>query len=503
MQAVAESRPPHRSAIDTAIKVLWFALLVSIPFTSHPLTAELIRWSPVSPLAVLPLIGLALLWLPQYLSRTRSVPKLSIPLLAFVLVVIVASLVAQFLPIYPAFNQTVFGRELRSMLTLGAGVAVYLVASTWPGSSSRLKISLRWLYIGGILLLLYSSFQIATLPGIDDPVPEPLIRLHRFFTVRDPLRARITGFAYEPSWLGNQLVTLYIPLWLGAVISGYSAFSRRSGWISLEMLLALWALVILFFSFARLAWISLFLIVGVLLIAGSGRVAERVAERFGFNERSRKDTQRVLPRIVILAIGTLGLLVVIAAVVFAASILDERVARILETDLSNVFSGRDPWPYLLANALRSGERLMYWTSGLRVFSTYPVIGVGLGNTGFLMTETMPAFGYRLPEIIQAVHLGEFGFPNPKSLWVRLLAETGIVGFTLFVTWLILLGVAAARLVRTHKGLARAIGLAALLALLAQITEGFSLDTFGLPHLWVMLGLLTAASQVYSARGRSA
>jgi hypothetical protein len=42
-----------------------------------------------------------------------------------------------------------------------------------------------------------------------------------------------------------------------------------------------------------------------------------------------------------------------------------------------------------------------------------------------------------------------------------------------------------------QGLLAAVGLGAGLTLVAQIFEGFSLDTFALPHLWIMLGLLTA------------
>lgn len=450
----------------------------------------------MTPLAVLPLIGLSLLWLPLHLIRAGSIPKLSYPLLAFVIVAIVASLFALFLPIYPAFSQTMLSRELRSLLTLAAGVAFYLVASIWPNSPLRLKFSLRWLYVGAVLLLLYSSFQLATLPGIDNPVSEPLIRLHRFFTVRDPLRARVTGFAYEPSWLGNQLLILYIPLWLGSVLSGYSVYSRKRGLLSLEFAMLLWSLVVLFFSFARLAWLSFFLVVAVVLILGSGRIWERLGGRY-------RGARRLLPRLVTTAAGFVSMAVIAALLVLAASFLDKRISDSLSVDLSAIFSGQHPWLYRLANELKSAERLMYWVSGLRIFSLYPVLGVGLGNAGFLMSTTMPAFGYHLPEIIRAVHLGAFGFPNPKSLWVRLLAETGVVGFSFFVSWLGVLGLAAIRLVRNHKGMTRAVALAALLALLAQITEGFSVDTFGLPHLWIMLGLLTAVSQPFATREETA
>jgi len=230
----------------------------------------------------------------------------------------------------------------------------------------------------------------------------------------------------------------------------------------------------------------------VLFVLGSGRMWERFAGRF---RSGRQQSRGVLPRLTTTAVGLISLGIIAVLLVLGASILDERIADSLTADLSSIFTGRHPWPYRLANELKSAERLMYWVSGLRVFSLYPILGVGLGNSGFLMASTMPAFGFHLPEIISAVHIGAFGFPNPKSLWVRLLSETGVIGFAAFVSWLVLLGFAAVRVVRRREGVVRAIGLAALFTLLAQVTEGFSMDTFGLPHLWLTLGLLTAASEV--------
>jgi O-antigen ligase len=140
--------------------------------------------------------------------------------------------------------------------------------------------------------------------------------------------------------------------------------------------------------------------------------------------------------------------------------------------------------------LAFAERVVYWEAGLEGFRRYPMLGVGLGNAGFLFEEGMPPFGSRLTEIRRALELTNPNFPNPKSLWVRLLAETGVVGFSAFATWLIVLGAAGFGLTRAASGRQQAIGLAGLLSLGAQAIEGFSLDTFALPQLWIMMGLVT-------------
>ena len=84
----------------------------------------------------------------------------------------------------------------------------------------------------------------------------------------------------------------------------------------------------------------------------------------------------------------------------------------------------------------------------------------------------------------------------------LLAETGGIGFLLFVTWLALLAVGARRMWKSRKGVMGMLGFAGSLTLVAQIVEGFSLDTFALPHLWTMLGLISAALWIDGRSRRS-
>jgi len=152
--------------------------------------------------------------------------------------------------------------------------------------------------------------------------------------------------------------------------------------------------------------------------------------------------------------------------------------------------------YYYANQLAYAERVMYWATGLKTFGLHPLLGVGLGNSGFLFRQSLPVYGYFLPEMI-AILNGAPGFPNPKNLWVRLLAETGVVGFLLFTIWLARIGLAAHRLSRGQASVLRVIGAAGLIALATQVIEGFSLDSFALPQLWIMLGLVTAGASISS------
>jgi hypothetical protein len=85
--------------------------------------------------------------------------------------------------------------------------------------------------------------------------------------------------------------------------------------------------------------------------------------------------------------------------------------------------------------------------------------------------------------------------NIKSLWVRILAETGLVGFSIFLSWLILLVFGFVRVLRAGKGVYAALGLAGVFVIVALPAEGFSIDSFALPYLWISLGLAVSASRL--------
>jgi len=176
--------------------------------------------------------------------------------------------------------------------------------------------------------------------------------------------------------------------------------------------------------------------------------------------------------------------------VLLSSRFDRRMDGLLHLELQSEPGSQQPMWLSVANQLEYAERVTYWTAAARVFALHPVLGVGLGNSGFYFRQVIPATGYDLLDVLGAVGELPGSFPNPKSLWFRLVAETGVIGFVLFGTWLLVVGACAWELMRRSAGLAAVIGLAALLSLAALLVEGFSLDTFALPYLWLLPGLAT-------------
>jgi uncharacterized membrane protein len=85
-----------------------------------------------------------------------------------------------------------------------------------------------------------------------------------------------------------------------------------------------------------------------------------------------------------------------------------------------------------------------------------------------------------------------GLLNTKSLWFRLLAETGIIGFAFFLAWLYVLVLSGIKLNQHTSRLLKTVGMAGIMVIIGLTIEGFSIDSFAMPYLWVSTGILSAA-----------
>ena len=471
-------------------------LLVLVPVTSFPPLVDLVGGTPVAPLAMVPLAGLIVAWLVPSLVRGRKVPLLALPFLVFIVIVVLSAAAGLALGILPLRGASVLGRELRALFTLALGVGFCLTATLLPEDSQEMRRALRFITVGGVLTLLWATVQAGVVMTGGEDVPQAFVNLHRLIAPRDLVPDRLTGMAFEPSWFGDQLVTFYLPLWVGAVLTRTSAWSssRRGWWV--EAVLSVWGLAALLLTRSRISYLSLTLAFGALgLFAvwqAAGRIQSRLAAR---GARAGRVPSWVLKGVMVLLFLGLSSAALVGAA-WGYSRVDPRMVRLFQTfDLLTEVRAHYPneVAYEVANRVAFAERVAYWQAGMATFADHPLLGVGLGNSGFFIESNLPGYAYRLTEI-KDLRSGAFaGLPNPKNLWVRLLAETGLVGFAAFLTWWVLTGATALLLWRRGTGLHRLLGLAGVLGLIAAVGEGFSLDTFALPHLWILAGLVARVS----------
>jgi len=486
--------------------LLWLLLLLVVPWTSSRYVVKLIGKTPVSPLALFPLVALAVFWLLPELVRGRKIPAVAWPLFGLVLAALVSVTAAQFLALEPYKGQTPLRREVRGLITLGIGVAFYLVAVLQVKDEGRLRTSLRVLYIGALLTLLWGTVQAYFVLDGRRGLPYWFVHLHRQFVIRQPFEDRVTGLAFEPSWFADQMVVLYLPLWMSSVLNRHSVFSPRRTWLSVELGLLIWAMALFLLSFSRGGYLTFFTIVAALVLLWAWRTADRLRRRISRKLGDMPKWKFVGIRIGVLSVVLSLLLGVFLMIGVWVSERDRRMTslRVLPSQIGEI-QREHPGEvvYALADRLGFAERVVFWEAGYRPFELSPITGVGLGNAGFFFPRVAPAYGYGLTEVRMLLDPANPNFPNPKNLWIRLLSETGILGFSFYILWLVILFLGGLAVMRSDAVVDRKLGLAGCLAVGALLLEGFSLDTFALPQMWLILGFLSSwIGRVISPSGLS-
>ncbi len=487
--------------LDFGSAIAWGLFLLLLPITSLPFLSERIGYTVVAPASLIPLTWLSI-WLVAYLIKGGRAPRESLPLLFFGSVAIISSAVAFFTIVIPSYKgKTTLSEATTALATLTVGVVCYLVtASRLFQQPARLSLTLRWISLGGALTLVWATVQAVYIFLLDSRFPHALLVFHRLFSIRDFSLNRITGFAYEPSWLAHQLNMLYLPLWLSATLHGWSAFPIRLGKCSIEnILVGIGGIVVLLSSrigaLTFLAVICIAVVHHSLVLVRKGQtwLTARVAVQ---SVRLKDLLQRFTSAVLTMAL--LGLyFIATLGVVYGLAHIDPRLERLIQLPAWLSPQSSSLSPYLVFRYLAFAERYLYWVVGWRVFSLYPILGVGLGNSGFFFPTVLPTYGLALVEVTDYLYLSPY-LPNIKNFWIRLLAETGIVGFSAFLAWYLVMWTSARLLRRESTPLYRMVGWAGLFVLVAFITEGFSVDTFALPYLWTSLGIVSATAAL--ARG---
>ena len=499
MRMETQAFPPAR-AFSTQAKafylgfcqVLWAMGIILLPVTSLPLLVRISGASTVAPPSNLIFLALVLLWLTPYLLTKNRIPVELRLFLIFVAVVILTWLAAFFLPVPPFKGQSMLTKGPDAFITLAMAVTTYMLTASWVAKSrSNLRITFLLINISGLLLLSWSILQAYYIFFNNNLYPVYLYDLQSMFSSRiDGLFPdRVTGLAYEPSWLAHQLNLVYLPLWLSATVMGYSSLRIRLWRFTVENFLLGVGIFTLFISFSRVGWLSFFCVLAYLALLLNLSIARKIQTWVVSRTQVRSSIRRVLKS------SLPVMLILVFLVVYAIALMGFlKVGSRFEPRLERFFN--DPFSaggvYEIANQLAFAERLVFWSTGWEIFNDHPFLGVGLGNAGFYFPEKMPAFGWALWEVSQVFYYHGY-LPNIKSLWVRILAESGLLGFSVFLVWNYLIWLSG-RLARYSKDTAiKMAGLMGHLVIIAFLIEGFSVDSFALPYYWFSAGLLTAGA----------
>jgi len=135
---------------------VWLTLVVFLPVTSMPLVVKLVRSDAVASPSILLLAVLMLVWFVPFLWTRGVLPRQSLPILAFVLVALVSTVLVNFKFIPPYKDISILRSSITSFATLGIGLSFYLTASVFPLSEQSLRRTMCWLNWSGLVLFAWS-----------------------------------------------------------------------------------------------------------------------------------------------------------------------------------------------------------------------------------------------------------------------------------------------------------------------------------------------------------
>lgn len=464
--------------------ILWAALVLLLPITSLPLVSRLSGGTMVAPAATIPLFGLIVINLGPYLLKQGRLPRLTIPLLGFLFVALLSSALAFFVefPLFREINR--LRNTLVALLTLLIGVSFFLAAISWVNSTEKLRLIYRWVNISGTVLILWSLLQ-SFFWALDQGYPDWMWQVQRMISTAGNLYdRRTTGLAFEPSWLGHQLVLVFLPYWLAATILKRSAFSKKLWKISVENVLLLGGISVLWLSLARSALVSFLLAFSLVFFRITTSLISSISRKLETKSKSpQKSTFFLWVFVLTIYLG------ILMAGLYVFTQFDPRM-----TDLFKVI-GQQGSLIEITERMVFGERVALWLAGINIFGKYPILGVGLNNSGYLILENLPVVGWSLVESHKLYYTT--ALPNTLSLWIRLLAETGVVGFSLFICWIFLLWKTSRYILRAPDPWIRTAAVAGQFTLAALLMEGMSVDTFAFPYFWLPLGWMAAAYRIHN------
>jgi hypothetical protein len=492
-------------------RLIQFLLAVSViglPLTSFPLYSSFFR-ALVAPFSALPIFLLMIIWFIPYVLKRGSMPVENQLIVYFILITFIASAAGFFLNIPTFKSASPLLQEIRAMMTLAIGMAFLIVFSSFPKNEEVLGNILKYINIGGIIMVLVALIQsYFILNKADYPawfwheLDWLSIKPSGFYL--NPIR--VSSLAYEASWFAHQMACFYLPFWLAATVERTSAFKARLLGLSAENILLPLGFLTFFMSSPRISFISLAL-VGLFLATILHKRITRYISNLLLKKHSFRSIKAGWVKNAVSLILVSIYIVIILGVLFLAAQRDWRVKTLIAyppslVEIKGILSYKEEPLLNLANRLAFFERMLYWLTGLRTFNQHPWFGVGLGNAGFYLPQNLPSLGYYSYEIREVLYRLST-LPNVKNFWIRLLAETGIAGFSVFCLWLYNAWRSARLIYKSFSPILRLVALMGQFSLLAFIGEGFSIDSFAMPYLWVFTGLISAAAFIYRQQIRQA
>lgn len=469
-----------KNILGKSEKIAWGLLFFSLPITSFPyFPAEFGGKTLVRPFAAYPLVFLLLaVTIPRLIKR--QLPRTFLPLLAFIFLAGISSLLAMATSTEGLLGVSVASRTIRNLATLALGVAFYITIVMLINNWDDLKFSIRWMVAGFTAALLWGSAQALYILHYNSNYFQLLNQVQSLVSTRKLFPDRISGLTYEPKWFAEQICFLLLPWLLASILSKRSLFAWRYKWISVEWILSAWASVVLVFTFSR---------TGLIIAIGLSVLSFIIYRAYALTPNTKPGLAKPgSKRRLVFETGVL--LTSLLTILFIVGSQNPYFSRLWRYWTEDKARNRTYLEYIAFE-----QRFVYWETAFQIFEEQPVLGVGLGNYAFHFKDALPDRFYRMPEIVRQITPteGRDRLITSKNLLARLLAETGILGTATFIAFAIGVLGCALRLFLSPNPEQKSFGLGSILSMAVFGVVIFSFDSFAIPNMWVSFGLITAAA----------
>jgi hypothetical protein len=459
-------------SVAKILRFLWGAAMFTLPVTSFRYFPFLEETTYVRPLAFYPVALLIPLLLIQLLQGKRSIPRVGalVSLTVFVLFTLAVTCFGALLDPLPLRGQEYTGRAIRAWATLIIGLSFFIAAIAMNSNEDDLRFTIKWLMAGFMMEVLWSGVQAL---AFYTPLLKKVTVTHwqRAFSMRELVRTnRISGMTYEPAWLAGQIVTIYLPWLFASLLTRF----RVTRFKLLEITLLGFAILMLLATFSR-GGLLIATVASILTFLIAGRDEVRAALKWfisGFQSRNQ-----FFLRLAVLALLFGGL-------VGAGLFLSQKgyITRLFSTQADSFED------FIIKNS--AGARVAYMFGALGAFDESPFTGVGLGASGLYIYGHLPDWSMTtVPEIARQLSPENHLYPTPKNMYARLLAETGLFGFILYLSFLFSVIGDSLIGMQSINPYMRYLGIAGLFSLIAIALYNNTQDSFTTPNIWLIPGVV--------------
>ena len=348
-----------------------------------------------------------------------------------------------------------FIKQFSVLVVLSVFFLIYFWKALKEFEVEKLLFKIRSIFLMSFIILwVYSFFEIIVVVLKKDQFL-PVLHLFNYFPfteVRlDEKYGRISSVSFEPPFLAIYLIT--IAGWMFSyILTSKGAF---------KFMPTIGVLLMTFFSGSRTA---LVVIIIQLLVFLSIILKMKSYRKYFFYFLS------------LTAVGFTMILIITKGSVLTS--INEK----LET-----LNFKENLTKSISNKSRFG--IQY--SNLMVFKDHPVIGVGYGQQAFHNRNYYPDWAtksnYEFP--LMYLNENERSFPPGYNLYIRLMAETGIIGVGLFLFFLLVIFFKVKKIIKYSNNYERVLAIVLYVSFVGFIINWLQVDTFRIFGFWICLALL--------------